>query len=191
MRCSAGHENAPESAFCTTCGLVMTSTPQGGALPSQGAPTTAFGSLPQYGSMPPPMPVARRRARWIIPVVIGAVAAAVVLGIVIVNAAKPKPESVTVQMTVYGVYACDLGLGYFDVPGSVVTLSADGRLVGSGNLSAFGDDQGYGCMFSETIPAVPSDASAYSLQIGRRGTLTVSRSELAAANWIWSTSLGE
>jgi len=191
VRCSSGHDNAPNSVFCTTCGvaLVAPAPTQGLVAPQQVVAPPGYGMGSPYGAMPPGG--VSRRPGWVIPVVIGAIAAAIVLVIIVVNATTSKPVSLLVRMTVYGVSNCEMGLGYFDVPGSEVTVRADGVEVGSGTLSVFGSDEGYACMFSTSIPNVPSDAENFAVKIGRRGTVTATRGELVAADWVWNTSLGE
>ena len=110
------------------------------------------------------------------------------------QATRPKVTTLSVTMSLFnGVDPCSVGLGYLDIPGATIVVEADGDLVGSGNLSQYGDEIGGACVFTAQIPNIPTDKSLYALTLGRssRGTLTSTQSELSAANWEWGVTLGD
>lgn len=205
--CARGHANPDGSSFCTVCGLALggpapaqpgpvpqsapPATPQYSPTPGYVAPPPAYGT-PAPGGFPAAVPSTPRTGfpwKW---VGIGVGIAVFVLGaaIVVTNAVGGGTRNVTVSFTVFGVDDCELGLGYFDVPGSSVTIEADGELAGIGTLTQFGDDVGYGCEFSAVVLDVPDDASLYSIEVGRRGVITNTRSELESNGWEFDLSLG-
>ncbi|NQW73626.1 MAG: hypothetical protein HQ453_12930 [Actinobacteria bacterium] len=102
----------------------------------------------------------------------------------------PVP-TVNITMTIYGTDGCSIGLGYLDVPGSIVVLSADGELVGTTMLSEYGTETYGGCEFDDAIPDVTTKASTYSLAIGSRGEISSSNSELKGNSWLFQATLGD
>lgn len=209
MQCDRGHNNVPGSAFCGACGqqLVERSTQQ--STPATPNPTsmpgTTSGDLPlgqgavgpTYGDDPFVEPVEQS---WLkkLPVgawIAGGVGAAVILGLIIfavVRVAAPSTTTVTVNLTVFNddFRGCDLGLGYFDVPGSAVIVRADGDLVGTGSLGRSGTEDLLSCKFTARISDIPTDADFYTFEIGRRGTGDATRGELERNNWTYDASLG-
>jgi len=125
-------------------------------------------------------------------IVLVAVGLVVLLAIGIAVSRAPSSTSVSVALTVYGESDCDdLGLGYFDVPGSAVTITADGSVVGTGQLSSFAVGGGFGCTYRTTVEDIPTDADFYSVEIRRRGEVTSSRAEMEEDGWSWELSLGD
>lgn len=194
--CSNGHTCQPGDGFCQTCGVAITSD----SAASSAAAPTASGAVPSPpGAVAAPAYVPPQRSTgmpgwaWAL---IGA-GAVIVLGVgalVAVNLAKPQPQDITVTMDLYtgNFDACDIPLGYIDIPGAAMTLTADGTTVATGSLESFGADRGLYCQFSGTFYDVPTDAEFYSLELGRstRGVITNSRSELELNDWGFSVSLG-
>lgn len=124
-------------------------------------------------------------------------AAVVLLGVgavVAVGLARPQPQDIQVTMDLYtgNSSACDVPLGYLDIPGAAMTLTADGAVVGTGFLSNYGTDMGFYCQFTGTFYDVPTDADYFSLALGNtsRGVVTNSKSELQSNDWRFGLSLG-
>lgn len=214
--CARGHVNADTDAFCKSCGLALGSPsappPPATPAPQPGAPAPqpGFGAqgysgpgfaAPGYGAAPgmapgspapfgPPARTGMSSGR-IIAITVGAVIAGLGALLLIVNNLGGGTRTVAVNFTVYGVDNCEMGLGYIDVPGSAVTIEADGEFAGISSLSRFGDDVGYGCMFTASVADVPTDASVYSIEVGRRGVITNTQSELEGNGWAFDLSLGD
>ena len=183
--CSNGHPNPDDSRFCLACGLQLSP----GA--PQGAPGADAGALPPPAWTPAPSEPPRGRPGWLIPVIIaGGLALLVIFGLVIRAASGGGTKTVRVEMTILGEDNCSIGLGYLDVPGSAVSIQADGEIVGMSTLSQYGDSGVLGCTFSTTVSDVPSDAALYTLTIGRRGDITNTRSELEGNGWTFEATLG-
>jgi hypothetical protein len=102
---------------------------------------------------------------------------------------EPKTTTLSVTLLLIDEDGCDVGLGYFDVPGSAITVEGDGELVAFGQLDS-GSDDVFSCEFRGTVLNVPTDAISYTISVGRRGTKTYTRSELEANNWELEYSLG-
>lgn len=122
------------------------------------------------------------------------VIAVIGVGVLAFQALKPKTTTVLVTLDLYnGTDGCNVGLGYNDVPGASVVISADGVPVGTSALDLFGTDMGLYCEFTASVPSVPTDRSIYSLTIGgsNRGVLTSTQSELSANGWNWGVTLGD
>ncbi|MDQ1306526.1 MAG: Unannotated protein [Actinomycetota bacterium] len=176
VTCALGHANSADDYFCTTCGLAI-----GDEHP---------GPQPVVGAADPP----RTSRQWLVPVIALGVLVLVGLAFVGYQATRQKVATLRVTMSLFnGFDPCSVGLGYIDIPGATVVVEADGDIVGSGNLSRYGDEMGGACVFTALIPNIPSDKSIYTLALGRssRGTLTSTQSELSAANWEWGITLGD
>jgi hypothetical protein len=153
-------------------------------------PPPGFSTLPPFDAAPP---LPTRNRGWVLPVVLVAILGVIALGIVVYQAAKPKTTSMTVTMDLYnGTDGCNVGLGYDDIPGAAVVVTADGSQVGFGSLDYSGTDMGYYCEFTALLTGIPTDKSTYELTIGgpNRGVLTSTQSELSANGWDWGVSLG-
>ena len=210
--CSLGHANADGMEFCTSCGQqLMAQAPptqpapppvQPPAPPVQ--PTNPWGAPgPQIGGWQPPAYGSTAHSssskRWWI--VGGIVAGVVVLlgGLLLLTRGSsgggilpPTTETLTVTLDVYtdDFRGCNLGWGYADVPGSIVIVEVDGKVVGTSDLSRIGRESGISCTFSATVASVPTDGILYEISIGRRGTGTSTATELEQNNWTYSASLG-
>lgn len=111
--------------------------------------------------------------------------------VLLIRSAAPSTTIMTVELAVYDDFdGCDLGFGYSDVPGSSVTIRADGAFAGSGSLGRVGKDDVISCTFTARIAGVPTDARFYTIEIGRRGTGDATKSELEATNWTYRATLG-
>lgn len=190
--CANGHPNPDDSRFCLACGLQLATVAdaaQGaGALGAPGVGTTAM-PPPSWTSAPTASP--RSRPAWLIPVIVaGGLVVLVLVGLVIRAASGGGTTTVRVEMTIIGEDNCSIGLGYLDVPGSAVTIQADGELVGMSTLSEYGDSGYLGCTFATTVSDVPTGAATYTLTIGRRGDIKNTRSELEGNDWTFEASLG-
>lgn len=179
--CPQGHPNADDSRFCEQCGLQI-APPTGTSGPS------LTSALPGTTA-----PAARKRRSWVIPVVILALLLVVGAGYLVFRKAVPSTTTVRISVTVYGESDCSafgMGLGYGDVPGSLMTVRADGATVGVGILEDYGEATYLGCVFEASVPDVPMDASIYSLETGRRGEISNTRAEMLANGWSFDASLG-
>jgi hypothetical protein len=187
--CANGHANAADARFCVICGLVVLPPQAAGSAIPEGlsGPGQAGGFVPG-----PSMPRAKQRKGWLIPVVI--VGALAVVGILVVATgvlSGAKTTTVNVTMTIFGTDGCSIGLGYLDVPGSLVVLTADGQLAGSTVLSEYGNETYDGCEFDAAIPDVTTKASTYNLAIGSRGEISSSNAELKGNAWLFEATLGD
>lgn len=194
--CSNGHVNPDSSRFCLTCGLMM-----GAPIPT-GEPTNPnpnpmnpnpIAASPNQGWASPleTPPSESSRPAWLIPVIaVGAVIVLVIAALGITQLSGGSTTNLDVTLTVFNDEGCDLGLGYFDVPGSTVIVSVDGVPTAFGDLPTFGDDGFLYCEFTTTIADVPTDGEIYQIEIGRRGEQTLTRMELESANWSYEASLG-
>lgn len=185
----------------TTYGTPTYGTPVYGTPPPTPQPTNPWatpvapaGWQTQQFS-PPPRNSSRRW--WIIGGI--AVVAVALLGVLLLRGGgsgggilAPDTETLTVTLDVYtdDFSGCDLGLGYFDVPGSLVIVEVDGEVVGTSELGNFGSDEGIYCQFTARVPNVPTDGALYEISVGRRGTGDVTKSELEANDWTYSATLG-
>lgn len=217
--CTSGHSNADTADFCALCGQQLLAAsaappvqpppaPPAYAAPTYGippappaSPTNPWATPPapagwQTQQFTPPAPNSSRRW-WIIGGV--AVAAVILLGFVLLRGGgsgggilAPETKTLTVTLDVYtdDFSGCDLGLGYFDVPGSVVIVEVDGEVVGTSELGQFGSEEGISCQFSARVTDVPADGALYEISIGRRGTGDATQAELVANNWTYSATLG-
>lgn len=204
LACSNGHVNPNHTKFCETCGVVIldssaTAIPRAGltsdelhAQAQQSSPRILEDdALTSSSSNPFAKLTDPNRPNWLIPVV--AISAVLILigGFFAVKAiTKAKPVTASVSMTLYGEDDCNISWGYMDVPGSAVTIEADGVPVGFGSLSRYGTSGLLGCTFKTTVGNIPSDAAIYSVTVGRRGTITNSQYELKSNNWEFDLSLG-
>lgn len=187
--CTNGHANAPDARFCVVCGLVIAAPAQGPAQEPSGPPGSGTGFAPSFST---PEPQHKRRKAWVIPsVIVGILAAATIIVLATGVLSGSKTTTVNITMTIYGTDGCSIGLGYLDVPGSIVVLSADGELVGTAMLSEYGTETYGGCEFDAAIPDVTSKASTYSLAIGSRGEISSSNSELKGNSWLFQATLGD
>lgn len=182
--CPNGHPNLEVARFCEVCGLQLGTSPT----PDQ----VAFGFPGQDAGLVFPGAPPSARKGWVLPVIIiGAVLGVVALGVVALRLlASPSTTTVYVNVTILDIDGCDVGLGYYDVPGSTVSVLADGVFAGSARLSEIGDPGALGCTFSAWIPDVPTDASVYTMDGGDRGEITNTRSELEGNDWAFEASLG-
>ena len=194
--CSNGHTCQLGDAFCQTCGVAITSDSAASSAaapappaPVQSPPGTAL--APHY--VPPQRLSGIPGWAWAL-IGAGAVIVLSVGALLAVNLAKPQPQDITVTMDLYtgNFDACDISLGYIDIPGAAMTLTADGTTIATGRLESFGADRGLYCQFSGMFYDVPTDAEFYSLELGRstRGVITNSRSELELNDWGFGVSLG-
>lgn len=196
-QCTYGHANPPGTSFCSTCGLALTGEQPP---PVVTQPAAAWASAPPQPAPPPPYgaayaaPPPRRSRVWILPVVLVGVIVLIGAGVLVFQAMKPTTTTVLVTLELYnGSDGCDVGLGYNDVPGASVVISADGVPVGTSSLDLFGSDMGLYCEFTASVPSVPTDKGIYTLTIGgsNRGVLTSTQSELSANGWNWGVTLGD
>lgn len=104
--------------------------------------------------------------------------------------AVPQTTFLDVSLTVFDEDGCNFSWGYDDIPGSTVTVSVDGVPIAFDQLPSFGDDGVVYCDFEVSIAGVPTDGNIYEIEIGRRGTAVLSRTELVADNWSYSGSIG-
>ena len=187
--CMNGHANAPDAKFCVVCGLAVAAT---ASVAAQKPPGLAR-PVPEFGSgFSAPVPQRKRRKGWVIPsVIVGILAAATIIVLATGVLSGSKTTTVNITMTIYGTDGCSIGLGYLDVPGSIVVLSADGELVGTAMLSEYGTETYGGCEFDAAIPDVTTEASTYSLAIGSRGEISSSNSELKGNSWLFQATLGD
>jgi hypothetical protein len=104
----------------------------------------------------------------------------------------PSTKALTVTLDVYtdDFSGCNLGLGYADVPGSVVVVEVDGKVAGTSDLGLIGDESGISCTFTAVVPGIPVDGTFYEISIGSRGTGTATGTELKGSNWTYSATLG-
>jgi hypothetical protein len=112
--------------------------------------------------------------------------------------ATPQTHAVRVHFELYdqitALSGCRGGYGgYEDISrGTPVTISnGSGDVLGAGSLGA-GTRVGetLTCTWTVTIPGVPSGERFYTAEIGRRGEITQSESEMVAAGWSFAVSLG-
>ena len=187
--CTNGHANAPDARFCVVCGLVIAAPAQGPAQEPPGPPGSGTGFAPGFST---PVPHHKQRKGWVIPsVIVGILAAATIIVLATGVLSGSKTTTVNITMTIYGIDGCSIGLGYIDVPGSVVVLTADDELVGTTTLSEYGTESYAGCEFDAAIPNVTTQASLYSLAIGSRGEISSSNSELKGNSWLFQATLGD
>lgn len=193
--CTNGHANPESNRFCMTCGLVIspnTSTNNPSATGQVSTGPVAASANQGWGNTLETPPAQPSRPAWVIPV--AAIGGAVVLAAAAVGisqiAGGPSTATLDLTLTVYNDDGCDLGLGYFDVPGSTVIVSVDGVPSAFGELPTFGDDGFISCEFTTLIPDVPTDGQIYEIEIGRRGDQTLTRTELESSNWSYEASLG-
>jgi hypothetical protein len=75
--------------------------------------------------------------------------------------------------------------------GSPVTVTdQNGAIIGASTLDAGWFDEQQGCIFPFRVTGLP-DATFYSVEVGQRGSLTYSQSELEATGWeVWATPGG-
>jgi len=199
--CSRGHANPDGTAFCSTCGLALAANQRqtpAGATATALRPDAQFDAWgqphPDRQDAPPSAAGRRGPSGWAIGLAAFALLVVAGAGIVVYSATRQLPHDVVVNLDLYnGTEPCDVGLGYYDIPGALVEVSADGSSVGSAHLDSFGSVQGVYCRFTATVRQVPTDKSDYELTIGgaRRGVLDATRSELAAAGWSWDVTLGD
>ena len=177
--------------------------PPYGATNAQGGPPPNPWATPPApsGWQPQPMgaaPATSSRRWWFI----GGGAAIAVLAIALILALRggsdgggfipPDTKTLTVTLDVYtdDFSGCDLGLGYYDVPGSIVVVEVDGEVVGKSELGEYGSDEGISCQFTARVPDVPTDGTFYEISIGSRGTGDATKSELESNGWTYSATLG-
>jgi hypothetical protein len=218
-QCDLGHDNAPGAAFCGVCGQQIVERDAqnaregtGPQIPLQsqtGNPTqnltgSAFGSTAGFGGglndttaglYPQVDPGAQKNklAPWMF--IVGGAGAVVLIALItfgVTRLAAPSTTVVTVTLAVYSddFRGCNLGLGYFDVPGSTVIVRSDGEVVGTGSLGRFGTEELISCTFTARIENIPTNGSSYSFEIGRRGTGQATRAELEADDWTYKATLG-
>ena len=159
-------------------------------------PPAPTGWQPSTPIAPPPANSSRRW--WIL----GGIAVVVIIGLGTILLTRgggsgggilaPDTETLTVTLDVYtdDFSGCDLGLGYSDVPGSLVIVEVDGEVVGTSELGRFGSDEQIYCQFTARVPDVPADGRLYEISVGRRGTGDATKSELVANGWTYSATLG-
>ncbi|GAA4308131.1 Hypothetical protein KLENKIAIHU_2768 [Klenkia terrae] len=107
--------------------------------------------------------------------------------------APPSSHAVTVLFTLSDSdlrQDCEGDGGYADIgPGTPVRLTNEsGVVLGATSLSE-GDYSGGTCTWTLTIPDV-GDAQFYSIEVGDRGQITNSSSEMEASGWSFFISLG-
>lgn len=82
--------------------------------------------------------------------------------------------------------------GYGDIgPGQPVTVKDEtGKVLASTTLPDSGEDAGagMGCTWTMHV-VVPDDAEQYGVEVGRRGTVTYSRDEIARNDWVVETGI--
>lgn len=179
--CPQGHSNADDVRFCEKCGLQLA------------PPPAVVGQVPQTVQPGMLAPVARKRKPWLIPVFIVGVLVLAGGGFLVFRKAVPNTTTVPITVTIYGETECSsygLGLGYGDVPGSLMTVRADGIPVGVATLEEYGEFDGVGCVFQASVSDVPMDAAIYSMETGRRGEISSTRSEMEANGWSFDATLG-
>ena len=187
--CMNGHANAPDARFCVVCGLAISSS---GPVAAQGVSGPAGFSGDLGSGLGAPALRPKQRKGWVIPtVIVGLLAAAALVVFSTGVLSGSKTTTVNVTMTIFGTDGCSIGIGYLDVPGSVVVLTADGELVGSTMLSEYGTESYGGCEFDAVIPDVTTTASSYGLAIGSRGEIFSSNSELKGNSWLFQATLGD
>jgi hypothetical protein len=82
--------------------------------------------------------------------------------------------------------------GYDDISEgtNVVVKDQGGRILGSGSMDAGTSTDSVTCSYTFTVPNVRQDQQQYTLEISHRGGITQSESQLQAAGWSFSVTLG-
>lgn len=113
---------------------------------------------------------------------------------------KPATEAVTIKFRLADydtAFAdCQGQGGYSDITeGTPVTIKdGDGRTLGAASLgmgeaSSNGVQAAY-CDWTVEVPGVAADADFYAVEVGSRGEITTSRSDLAENDWTMQVTLG-
>ena len=166
------------------------------AAPSQLAP-----ELPV--SPPPPRPSWwRRHLAVIVPWVLVAALAVTVVILLLPpsDESKSSSEPATVQVTVNFLLSdsdtarsgCEGDGGYGDIgSGTPVTIkNGSGDILGATSLGS-GTAASGSCLWQVKVADVPAGERFYSAEVGSRGAITQSASELAANDYAFDVSLGD
>lgn len=189
--------------------------PMGGAPVAQ-PPVYQYGAQPTHpgwagqAATPPPPPSGggRRNGLYIVGVVLLAVVA---VGIVAANqgskngggstpssSGSSQASASTGTTTVTALFeftgesgSCYGSGGYSDIgPGTqAIVTDQNGEILGTSSLGA-GTSGTTACVFELSFSSIPTDRSFYSFEVGRRGKITQSRSEMESAGWRFEVNLG-
>lgn len=189
-QCGAGRQGALQ--FCRSCGFDF-DAPRA-TLPGSDVVPEAL-AAPSVATAPSAASSSRRG--WVIlgsVIFVAIVAAAAFISLGGSGALLPKHEiSGTFTLTDTGnlfVNSCSGSGGYSDIRlgTNVVLKDGDGKLLSTGSLGP-GVGTGSQCLFEYSLLGVP-EVPFYTIEVGKRGSLSYSLADMKSAGWTIGLTLG-